>query len=253
MRIFANLNKLILPLLAAWATVFSGAAVASDCFYLHFTLEKDYRRADSIVVAHASGCPDSQLPISGRCPDQLYSFDVIEVLKDSVPSRDHGGVIQGSRKMGCGMYFRIGHSYLLFIDENGNLNHGASGYLSADDARSIATEERLQILRQYRDHMIEDLSGPWRFFDHGRACHVNHSFEGGSLSFSYVYAKNDYHGSARLVSSRGPNGEYRLDSGPPTPEEESFHAKMTGPTYERNAVSVGVSLGELLNTFKAVE
>ncbi len=242
MRLFVNLDNSRLLLLAACAAISSGVAAASDCGYPRFTLEVDYQRADSIVVATVSGCPDSQLPVNDECPDQLYSLNVIEVLKDSVPSRNHGGVIQGIRNMGCGMYIRVGQSYVLFLDENGDPSPGASGNLSGDDSSIISTEQRLQILRQYQDGLIDDLSEPWRFNDSGRSCHINHSFKGGDLSFAFGYVDDEYYRSHKLERSVGSGGEIRMDTSPLVPEEESFHGEMIGPNFGRDAIVLSVSL-----------
>lgn len=235
------------------AIIFPDAAFATFCISKPSTLEEDYEKAGSVVIAQASGCPGTLLPDNGVCPDERYSFDVIEVLKDTVPPRDHGGVFQGSGFNGCGMHFRSGSSYLLFIAEDGSLNHGASGYLGGEDPRIDGTEERLKILREYRDGLIGDLSGPWRFYehviDHAHGCGVKHRLKRGELEFSYAQGDYDeYYGSQKLQRSNGPNGEIVLDTGPLVPEKDSFRVTMVGPDYGSDAILFSVSIGDSLAT-----
>ena len=93
-----------------WLATCSEVALATSCKGNNSLLEERYAAADAIVVAQANSCADSKLPINGQCPDYLYQFDVLEVLKDSTPSRDHscnrdtGGNdgANGCRYFGCG-------------------------------------------------------------------------------------------------------------------------------------------------------
>lgn len=216
-------------------------ASATSCAGRYSTLQEDYDEAGSIILAQVTGCADQSLPVGRSCPDQDFSLTTLEVLKDSVPSRDHNGNYQGAGIMGCGMNFAVGDHYLLFLDQNGELIHFSSGYLNVDDFRAIATENRLNILRQYRDGVVTDLSEPWRFTDNGLACSVEHNFKGGSLHFSLVYTEKDY-GPLTMDISRGPDGEMQFDAKPYPPGMEQPKAEFTGPTYAHNAIMFSVSL-----------
>ena len=242
---------------SALALAARGVNASEECIYTSSTLEADYAKADAVFVAQVTGCAGFRLPENGRCPDELYSLDSVDVLKESVSSRDLGGVIKGSKTVVCGLVFRSGYWFLLFMDANGNPYPAASGRLGAADPNSTLTMERLQILNQYRDQKIEDLSKPWYFEDDGFSCRVTRNFNvirpfhniqsfiGGTLFFGYEYAQNDYFGQYRLLESRGPNGEYRLDVEPGAPESMSLHFEMIGISYGRNEVDFSVSFGDL--------
>lgn len=216
-------------------------AFATSCAGVSSTLQEDYDNADSIILAQVSGCADRALPQNGTCPDQRYSFTTLEVLKDSIPSRDHDEDLQGADMMGCGMHFAVGKDYLLFFNQDGTLNHSASGYLSGDDPRIYTANDRLNIIRQFRDGLVPDLSEPWKFMDTGLNCIINHLFKGGSLSFSFYYAKNDY-GPMSMDVSKGPNGEVQYDPKPYPPGREPPKVERIGPDFERNDVVFAVSL-----------
>lgn len=231
-----NSSVLLLSILGA---CYSASAIAS-CAGVSSTLQEDYDIADSIILAQVSGCADRSLPQNGTCPDQRYSFTTLEVLKDSIPSRDHDEDLQGADMMDCGMYFGVGKNYLLFFDQDGVLNHYASGHLDGDDFRVYTVNERLNIIRQFRDGLIPDLSEPWQFMDTGLNCTVIHRFKGGGLSFSFYYAVNDY-GLMTMDVSKWPNGEIRYDPKPYPPGREPPKVEMVGPEYERNAVIFSAS------------
>ena len=151
--------------------------------------------------------------------------------------------------MGCGSFLMTGNTYLLFLDAGGKPIQGA--YLDGDDFRSMMARERRKILRQYRDRLIDDLSGPWRFMDTGISCSVNHEFQGGVLSFSFGYYKGDLE-SITLVPTVGPNGEITFDPAPaPAWLKERSPMTFTGPQYERGDVIFTIRLRDLETDFEA--
>ncbi len=195
-------------LLVTWLATWPGIAVATSCKGTSLLLEGRYAAADAIVVAQANGCMNSKLPTEDHCSEDLYQLDVTEVLKDSIPSRDHSGTFQGDDHMGCGLVFRVSQSYLLFFDDEGLPMHDLSGYLSAEDWRFPSAKESLEILRQFRDRKINDLSGPWRFTDTGLSCDIEHRLDGASIGLKYDYS--DYYGVPMMgLEGNGPSGEAR--------------------------------------------
>lgn len=234
------LSRSLLPLLIMGAC-YSSSAIATSCAGVSSTLQEDYDQAESIILAQVSGCADQSLPQNNSCPNQLYSFTTLEVLKDSVPSRDHDNDLQGADMSGCGMYFGVGRNYLLFFDENGNLNHNASGYLNGADVRVYSTNDRLDIIRQYRDGLIPDLSEPWKFMDTGLNCTISHRFKGGAMTLSFYYASKDY-GPMTMDISYGPDGEIQYDPKPYPPGREPPKVEIIGPEFERDSVMIDVSL-----------
>lgn len=222
---------------------YANTVLATSCAWVSSTLQEDYDRADHIILAQASGCADRSLPENGFCPDLKFSFSVLEILKDAGPARDYGDEFQGADIMGCGMYFTIGHNYLLFIDNSGQLIHAAGGYLSGDDFRTISAEKRLKILRQFRDGVVADLSEPWKFTDTGISCSVEHRFKGGDLRFLYNYTGSNYE-PMEMDISRGPDGEMQYDAKPYPPGREPPKIEFTGPIYDRNTVIFSISLAD---------
>jgi hypothetical protein len=175
---------------AVLALLLSGPSAATSCVVAFTTLADDYADAEGIAVMQAIACADGAVPQSGRCPDDRYELAVIEVLKDSVPSRDRGGIYTGGDPMGCGVPLIIGNTYLLFVTGVGTFSHGASDLLSGDSQMSRKGSERLRVLREYRDGKVGDLSGPWWFADTGEFCSLTHRVGNMGLSFIYGYGES---------------------------------------------------------------
>lgn len=116
-----------------------------------------------------------------------------------------------------------------------------SARITGDDMGVFLAEQRLDILRQYRDGVVDDLSGPWWFMDTSVSCNVNHRFAGGGISIVFGYAA--FKGRVSLAPSRGPNGELQFDVQPIPPAiEHMLSPKYTGPTYDPGDVVLAVSL-----------
>jgi hypothetical protein len=178
-------------------------------------LAERYASANAIVVAQANSCPGTALADGSRCPGEEYQFSILEVLKDSGSARDFSGTFRGGNAMGCGLIFRLGQSYLLFLDDEGQPLHSTSGYLGDEYSRSASVKESLHILREYRDNIIDDLSGPWAFSDTGLSCEIRHRFSGASISFSFDYRLEEFWDDVLVLrEGSGPRGEslYRVDN-----------------------------------------
>ena len=199
------------------------------------TLDEAYEQAASIVLAQITGCQRNLVSQDGKCPDQLYTYDVIEVLKDTIPARDHSGEFKGSTPMGCGLIVRRGDNLLLFQDEAGKTSTGSENLNTGNAIGNY----HLKILRQYRDGLVSDLSGPWRFSDWGILCRVVHQFDGGGLTFRYYYAEGDY--DVYLDPQIGPDGGMlRNDDGEliynlvPNPSgQREIEWSTSGPTFDQ--------------------
>ena len=219
----------------------SGAVLATTCVPNYSTLQEDYELADAIVLAQASSCAQGE-PVGGwNCEDRLFNLDVIEVIKDSVPSRDYGGAYAGADlAWGCGLGYQLGETYLIFFDGKGGYSTG-SARVSGDDMGVFLAEQRLDVLRQYRDGSVADLSGPWWFMDTGVSCSVSHRFAGGGISVGLGYG--DYKGRVAGMPRRGPDGELQFDVQPMPPGTQPLlEQTTTGPVYDPGDVVLSVSL-----------
>lgn len=218
------------------------SAQATTCFYERLTLAQAYERADSIVVAEATDCKGDERPVSGACSSHWYEFEKLEVLKEAKASEDAALSLAAAGPMGCGMHFWIGGRFLLFLDDQSRPIVAASGYLSGDDLRTVVSQERLNVLRDYRDGRRPDLSEPWRFSDYGVACSLSHAFEGGSLGLTFAYAQGDY-GRLEAEVTRSPDGELELRAKPADP---SFQPRAPRRTSARARRRGGVSANVML-------
>ena len=211
------------------------------------SLADRYRSADAIVVGQVSACAGNAVPDSGRCPGEKYQVTVLEVLKDSIPARDHSAVFQGVGEMGCGLIFRIGHQYLLFLDSSGQLMPSQNAYLGGGFPGARGDHESVAILRQFRDGDIDDLSGPWRFQDTGLTCFVSHAFDGARIGFSFNYGEQSERPMIRQEGS-GPKGEVIYKFAGPSPQtgRPVFEAAttFTGPEIKANTLSVFVDISD---------
>lgn len=218
----------IVPWTAIALTVPSTPAAAWSCKGSSSTLAEDHAAAEAIVIGQVGGgCPGDALPVRGRCPDERYHIDVLEVLKDSVPSRDFNGVYEG-REL-CEVILHPGRRYLLFITGDGTLDHGASGALKGKTARTWVMQEHVRILRDYRDGKIGDLSGPWRFVDTTVSCRIVHDVAArGTISFGFQYAENEQP-LRGLEPSWDADGNVEYAQGPPLPDELRPEVRYEGP------------------------
>ena len=227
-----------------WLATYSEVALAS-CKGNNSLLEERYAAADAIVVAQVNSCADSNLPINGQCPDYIYQFAVLEVLKDSTPSRDHSGTFQGNDPMGCGQAFLVGQPYLLFLDEKGFPLRYLSGPLSGDRWTVSTAKESVEILRQFRDGEIGDLSGAWRFSDSGLTSKLEHFLSEASIGIQYDYS--DYYNIPLMpIEGSGSQGEALFEVYGPTSENYKFagaiESEFAGPKNGSHSVTVSVAL-----------
>ena len=226
-------------------------AVATTCIAVQSTLQEDYELADAIVLAQASSCAEGE-PVSGwNCEGQRFNLDVIEIIKDAVPSRDYAGAYQGADPgIGCGGVYQLGGTYLIFLDGEGGYSASIER-VSGDDMRAFLAEQRLNILRQYRDGMVDDLSGPWWFMDTGVSCNVSHALAGGGISISFAYGDTNVRVSG--TPRRGPDGELVFDVQPIPPGTAAIPGlrTTTGPTYNFGDTVLSVNLGNVAELLPA--
>ena len=133
------------------------AASALSCVVPRFTLDEAYRQADSIIIGLVTECTETQGVDLWTGGGDDCSFVALEVLKDSRPARDYGGVASSS---GCGLSLHVGNRYLMFLDKN-NVPLYYSEPLKAASWSNRLLEPRLRLLREYRDGRTNDLSEPW--------------------------------------------------------------------------------------------
>ena len=141
-------------LLLAVAVIAANPTTASVVFNKceRSILQEDYEHAARIVVAEAAACAGGIQPADGGCPPELWRFDVLETLKSRSPST------QAEPLFLKGAYVP-GSVYLFFLDRHGvPFECGGRRPLSGDDLPALWAREHLEILRQYRDGLISDLS-----------------------------------------------------------------------------------------------
>lgn len=170
--------------------LFGHPALSCSCGYA--MLQDYYERAESIVVAKKVACVEPLNTEHGFCPDEEWYFNIVEELKGSTTSTRFRGDAQ------CGLNFEVGETFLLFIGNSKRLN-GCGGSGPLGDAGSVHIKSRLQIIREYRDGVIKDFSGPWVFADNGSSCTINHLFKGGHLAINYWYADADARSSSGVM------------------------------------------------------
>jgi hypothetical protein len=150
--------------------------------------------------------------------------------------------------MSCGIVFVPGESYLLFVSGANSINHGASGMLTQNGARTMAHRDTLAILRAYRDGkiddlVVDDLPEAWTFLDSSLACELQHS---AGLTFSYPYVDN-YHRYAYSVEYDEKGYATTFAGGPVDPAATDIEVIVEGPNLETHGLvfaarlDVGVS------------
>ncbi len=159
------------------------------------------------MVAKKGSCV-TQLNEYGFCPDQHWNFAIGEVLKgSSSPNRTFRG------DWPCGLNFGYGENYLLFLSEYGKPSI-CNGSVSLDisEPEYVAGTRRLWpgVIRDYRDGVSKDLSGPWIFTDNGSFCSIQHSLKGAYLAFTYWYAEAEEWSEKPVFSVRGTKPEPRV-------------------------------------------
>lgn len=174
-------------LFALCALSASPRSEAWSCAVVYSTLADDYANALGIVVAQVDGCAGGGPLINGLCPDLRYHLNVLEVLKDAVPTQDFSGSYQGADFASCGTVLIPGESYLLFISSDGSFNHSASGALKGKTPQTRQLQQHLGILRDYRDGKIDDLAGRWLFSDNSLSCNLQHRVADQFIQFVYPY------------------------------------------------------------------
>lgn len=153
---------------------------ALSCAPGHLTLSDAYEAADSIVVATITECKQEVSSDPWASGGDDCSFVSLEVLKDSVPARDYGGVASSS---GCGLSVHVGNQYLLFLDSE-NRPMAASAPLGGDHYLNQQTSQYLRILRDLRNGRVSDLAEPWLYEEIGDFCSITQSIKGHQISFS---------------------------------------------------------------------
>ena len=237
-------------LAVAALAIFPGAVSATSCMRDRSTLAERYAAANAIVVAQASSCEGLALADGSRCPGEEYQFSILEVLKDSEPSRDHSSTLIGRNSIGiipCGLVFRLGQSYLLFLDDDGQPIHRFTGHLNDEYPGLASTKDSVRILREHRDNVIDDLSGPWTFYDSGLSCRFRHLFKGASISLSFQYRDQEYWDETLIgLEGTGPRGEalFRTENSRDKHRREDYDTtfEYDGPDFERETVFVRVGV-----------
>ena len=222
------------------------ASFGTQCIPQRTTLQEDYQEADAIFVGLVTGCGDSnEVPRGTHCESATYTVQTIEVLKDSEPSRDHGGLFPSDNVMGCGLILAIGAEILFFVDENGH-NFGPSKWLNTNrafDNRIINdSQERLRVLRDFRDGRIGDLAEPWHFMDLGISCRLIHRFHPVGLEFTFVYSQSAKQGGPiSLEEVQGLDGKIRFRAVPGNPNLPPIVTTIIeGPPPTPDAINLAV-------------
>ena len=161
--------------------LYSTSAYALSCAARVFTLADAYEEADSIIVGIVTACEQAQSTDVWVGGGSGCSFATLEVLKDSSTTRDYGGIANSAA---CGLALQVGHQYLLFLDsENQPLWY--SEPLGQSEWADARVNQRIGILRDFRNGVTADLSEPWVFHKSIiGACTLSHSFRGNQLSFT---------------------------------------------------------------------
>lgn len=176
------LGSVFCSLTALMLVSFAGPAFSCTCRPI--TLQEYYDAAESIVAAKKAGCVVSQVNGRGLCPNDEYYFDIVEVLKGSSATHTtfHGG------RAGCGPSLETGESFLLFLGELGQpTSCNGSGPLDAG-SDSNQYRSRVDTIREYRDGVFNDLSGPWVFTDINSTCGISHASNRAGFSFTHIHA-----------------------------------------------------------------
>ncbi len=152
---------------------------ALSCAPRQFTLSEAYEAADSIIVGLITECKEeiSSDPWANGGSD--CSFSSIEVLKESVPTRDYSGVTSSSA---CGLSLHVGGQYLLFLESKNQPMH-FSATLSGDRYQPKLANSYLRIIRDYRNGVVNDLAEPWMFRESDGYCSIWHSIRGNQIRF----------------------------------------------------------------------
>ena len=224
-----------------FSMVFPTNARALSCAPRIFTLSEAFEAADSIIVGLVTECKEeiSSDPWANGGSD--CSFVSLEVLKESKAERDYGGVASSS---GCGLSLFVGKQYLLFLDsENRPMYFSAS--LDGDQNLTQISSNYERILREFRDGVIHDLSGPWTFYDSGLGCEVRHRFSGASIAISFQYRDPEFWDDDLVgLEGIGPRGEALFRTETSRDELHRVQANTTyeydGPDFERETIFVRV-------------
>jgi len=172
MSLFSRIGAFSIPVSAL--LLFSASVHARTCEPRHFTLADAYEEADSIVVGIVTEC--ERVGGTDRC-----AFATLEVLKDSTPTRDYAGFAESP---GCGLGLYVGQQYLLFLNrDNEPLRY--SEPLSIEGWAATQVNERLRILRDFRNGVTADVSGPWFFHkSFFGSCMLIHGVRGNQMEFT---------------------------------------------------------------------
>ncbi len=153
---------------------------ALSCAPRLFTLSEAYEAADSIIVGLITECREEVSTDPWTNGGSDCSFSTIEVLKESVPTREYSGVTSSS---GCGLSLHVGGQYLLFLDSKNQPMH-FSATLSGDRYPAQLSNHYLRIIRDFRDGVFSDLAEPWMFGEFKGTCSVWQSIGGNRIRFS---------------------------------------------------------------------
>ena len=161
--------------------LYSASAQALSCPSRVFTLADAYEEADGIIIGIVTACEEAQSTDMWVGGGAGCSFSTLEVLKESNPTRDYGGVADSAA---CGLALQVGHQYLMFLDSN-NQPLWYSEQLGRGGWADARVNQRIAILRDFRGGIAADLSEPWVFQKSiVGACTLSHGFRGNDLSFT---------------------------------------------------------------------
>ena len=161
--------------------LFSTSVHASSCRARIFTLAEAYEEADGIIVGIVTACEEEQSTDMWVGGGSGCAFATLEVLKDSTPTRDYGGVANSAA---CGLSLKVGHQYLMFLN-NENQPLWYSEQFGRSEWADVRMNQQIGILRDFRNGVAADLAEPWVVHKSViGACTLYHSFRGNHLSFT---------------------------------------------------------------------
>ncbi len=155
-------------------------AQALSCAAPSFTLQEAYDAADRIVVGLVTECERETSSDPWVGGGENCSFTSIEVLKESSPARDHGGVASSAA---CGLSLVVGEQYLLFLDRD-NKPMYYSAPLSGEHAQGTLAKAYVRILQEFRSGAGDGLAEPWFVHASVNGCTVWQRVGGTRLTFS---------------------------------------------------------------------
>lgn len=191
------------------------------------SLESQYGYADNVLIARISGCAPDRLYKDGYCRSHGWTFETIEDLKGSdavvrAQPWDADGAVSS-----CDIALKVGETYLLFLREgrtgfcSGTVNLSSNDKIGEIGSPEVGARQ-IEVLRAYRDGVIDRVTAPWYFIDRGWGCAIEHHFGGAHVRFSYLHAWPP--------NARPPGAGPVPDPGPYFSVVSIPRAELVGPT-----------------------